>query len=447
MSTTNLDASFNFWAVTIPKNSKKLLKMESDRSVYHLSNATLGKNVVEGRTTLYLNANGRKAPICNLVNNTLENATLDFIVPRSMNASFVVQGPNTVTVSGYVQPPVEDIGCDELQSMVDNSTFKVNDSIKVQAFETKTPEKLAEEAILQKKKLMEDNYVTTTVQKEDMVIKAKLAEKNNEEISVKSGQKKVICDESLLEEEMPGKNMSRGEKPGQINLDLRKKDWNSKKRKFDIAEQVDEIKPSKKKPKKKKKKKQKVSDASVSPTNGSKSMISEKTEESKELPEVNRNDCKKDAHITREKTKPKETVETVKPSQVAMKKDSTKKESSKLHKKKKKFIEASHGVKYRVLKKGMEGVNPAKTGDMITLLYVGCLKDGRKFDNNLKEGLTFKIGGEEAIPGIEIGVLGMCPNEKRRIIVPPEQAYGDAGAGEGAIPPNAELHFTVQRKA
>merc|ERR1719317_239687 len=130
------------------------------------------------------------------------------------------------------------------------------------------------------------------------------------------------------------------------------------------------------------------------------------------------------------------------------KEKSTKPKSSKKKKLKrsKKMVEAGKGVKYRVMKRGKFGVNPAKKGDSITLLYAGCLKDGTLFDRNLKDGLTFKIGGGDVIAGIELGVLGMCTGEKRFIVIPAEQGYGEEGTKDGNIPPNSELQFTVQRK-
>merc|ERR1712060_1002120 len=89
---------------------------------------------------------------------------------------------------------------------------------------------------------------------------------------------------------------------------------------------------------------------------------------------------------------------------------------------KKGYKKLKFGVRYRVLKKGEIGLNPTKHGDNITLHYIGCLKDGTQFDKNLKEGLTFRVGKGEVINGIEIGVKGMFPGEKRRIIIPPNKA-------------------------
>lgn len=47
------------------------------------------------------------------------------------------------------------------------------------------------------------------------------------------------------------------------------------------------------------------------------------------------------------------------------------------------------------------------------------------------------------IQGWDLGVLGMCIGEKRKLNIPPHLAYGKRGAG-GVIPPDASLTFTVE---
>jgi FKBP-type peptidyl-prolyl cis-trans isomerase len=47
------------------------------------------------------------------------------------------------------------------------------------------------------------------------------------------------------------------------------------------------------------------------------------------------------------------------------------------------------------------------------------------------------------IKGWDQGVPGMRVGGQRRLIIPPDLAYGSAGAGGGLIPPNATLVFDI----
>ena len=81
----------------------------------------------------------------------------------------------------------------------------------------------------------------------------------------------------------------------------------------------------------------------------------------------------------------------------------------------------------------------------IQVHYTGKLQDGTKFDSSLDRGepFTFQIGLRQVIEGWEIGLMGMKVGGKRTLIVPPELAYGDRGAGD-LIPPNSTLTFDVE---
>lgn len=91
----------------------------------------------------------------------------------------------------------------------------------------------------------------------------------------------------------------------------------------------------------------------------------------------------------------------------------------------------------------------AKAGDVVSVNYTGRLKDGTAFDSNIDpkfghagELLTFTLGAGQMISGFDKGVVGMKVGEKKTLVLPPEEAYGDKGAGP--IPPNATLTFEVE---
>jgi len=100
------------------------------------------------------------------------------------------------------------------------------------------------------------------------------------------------------------------------------------------------------------------------------------------------------------------------------------------------------GMKVETLK---EGSGPAvKSGDTVTVNYVGTLQDGTKFDSSIDRGQPFEftIGQNSVIQGWELGLVGMKVGEKRKLTIPPELGYGAQGAG-GVIPPNATLIFEI----
>jgi peptidylprolyl isomerase len=86
----------------------------------------------------------------------------------------------------------------------------------------------------------------------------------------------------------------------------------------------------------------------------------------------------------------------------------------------------------------------AAPGKQYTVHYTGWLRDGKKFDSSVDRGepLKFVQGRRQLIAGWEVGFEGMKVGGKRRLFLPYQLAYGEAGRGQ--IPPKAELIFDVE---
>jgi peptidylprolyl isomerase len=92
------------------------------------------------------------------------------------------------------------------------------------------------------------------------------------------------------------------------------------------------------------------------------------------------------------------------------------------------------------------GTGPApEEGDLVSVHYVGTLEDGTEFDNSYTKGepFVFPLGRGRVIRGWDEGIALMKQGGKAQLIIPPDLAYGERGAG-GVIPPNATLLFEVE---
>jgi peptidylprolyl isomerase len=86
----------------------------------------------------------------------------------------------------------------------------------------------------------------------------------------------------------------------------------------------------------------------------------------------------------------------------------------------------------------------AKMGDKVTINYTGKLEDGSVFDSTIQEAgccdddtcedegcgcehgpMTLTLGEEDFFPQVEEALVGMAPGEKKTVVIPAEDAFGE----------------------
>lgn len=105
-------------------------------------------------------------------------------------------------------------------------------------------------------------------------------------------------------------------------------------------------------------------------------------------------------------------------------------------------VETDSGLEYEEVECG-EGDEVAR-GDVVTVHYTGTLEDGEEFDSSRGgDPVSFPLESGQLIEGWVEGIPGMREGGRRKLTIPPELGYGEAGFPP-AIPPDATLIFDVE---
>jgi FKBP-type peptidyl-prolyl cis-trans isomerase FklB len=100
------------------------------------------------------------------------------------------------------------------------------------------------------------------------------------------------------------------------------------------------------------------------------------------------------------------------------------------------------GLQYEIITKGTGAI--PKATDTVQANYIGTLLDGKEFDNSYKRGEALTIPVTGVIRGWTEALELMPVGSKWKLFIPSDLAYGDRGAGGGAIPGGAALIFEIE---
>ncbi len=104
------------------------------------------------------------------------------------------------------------------------------------------------------------------------------------------------------------------------------------------------------------------------------------------------------------------------------------------------FSTDPNGLEYTTIKEG-EGAQP-KLDWEVDVQYTGWLDDGCIFDSSYTRSEPTIFPVNAVIPGWQMSITQMKVGERRRVVIPPDLAYGVAGSPP-VIPANATLTFDI----
>jgi FKBP-type peptidyl-prolyl cis-trans isomerase len=88
----------------------------------------------------------------------------------------------------------------------------------------------------------------------------------------------------------------------------------------------------------------------------------------------------------------------------------------------------------------------AADGNVLTVHYIGTLRNGTEFDNSYRRNqpFSFRLGAGSVIAGWDQGLPGMRVGGRRRLTIPAALGYGNNPPVGSGIPRGATLYFDVE---
>jgi FK506-binding nuclear protein len=398
-------SGFEFWSDEV-KSGKTLSVTVPGDNLLHISGVALGEKIVENkkRNHVYVKVGEKKrALICTLRENSIEQATLDLVIPESSTVQFSTNTKNTVCISGFLQPVEEEdmMDSEDEQHEHDILTERAvsldldrSNAKKRKAATADAPKKAntKRQKTVQKQPVQEESSSESDSDEVDGAsVNALLTKLRNQQAAEESES------DSESDEDMPATNGAPDSE----------------------SESEEEPAPQPKKakvqtPAQKKKKKA-------------------ETPASKRAAFVATPAAKKEKVVPQTEPK-KKTADGNKNQKVAP-------QSAKKAKADKKY-QTFKGVSFRDKKIG--NGKAVKVGNTLRMRYVGMLtKNKAVFDSNLKGSpFSFKLGKGEVIKGWDFGLQGMRVGGKRELKIPARLGYGKRGTD--GIPGNSDLTFVVE---
>ena len=96
---------------------------------------------------------------------------------------------------------------------------------------------------------------------------------------------------------------------------------------------------------------------------------------------------------------------------------------------------------YKIINEGKGAA--IKPTAVVTVHYTGKLADGKVFDSSVERGSPAEFKLNQVVKGWTEGLQLVKKGGKIELVLPPELAYGEQGAG-AVIPPNSTLFFEVE---